>query len=414
MNTALRFDSLLIHGGAEPGPGGATAVPIVQSSSYAYASAEALEDVFRGRAVGQVYTRLGNPTTEALEKRLALLEGGGTAIATASGMAAITTAVMTILRGGDEILASSSLFGGTFSLFRDTLSHFGITTSFVDPLNLTAVAAAVNDRTRLLFVETIGNPKLDVPDIPALAEIAHAAGVPILVDSTVTTPYLASGAELGADILTYSTSKYINGSGTTIGGAIIDRGVFNWNSPKFPHFESFHKKYRQFAFTARARKLVHKDLGACAAPFNSFLLTEGIQTLALRMERHCSNALTLARLLASHPRVAWVRYPGLEDSPQHGVATKLYGGRYGGLLTFGTGDKGSAFKLINALKLASNLANIGDAKTLVIHPASTICADYNAAEKELMGVSEDTIRVSVGIEDSRDIVDDFRQALDLL
>jgi O-acetylhomoserine (thiol)-lyase len=329
-------------------------------------------------------------------------------------MAAITTAVLTILRSGDEILASSSLFGGTFSLFRDTLSNYGITARFVNPLDLESFRGAINERTRLLFVETIGNPKLDVPDIPALARIAHEAGLPLLVDSTVTSPYLASGAELEADILTYSTSKYINGTGTTIGGTIIDRGVFDWNSPKFPHFETFYKKYRAFAFTARARKLVHKDVGACAAPFNSFLLTEGIQTLALRMERHCANALALARFLATHPKVAWVGYPGLEDSPHHEVATRLYGGRYGGLLTFGTGDKISAFKAINALKLAKNLANIGDAKTLVIHPASTICADYTAEEKGLMGVTEDLVRVSAGIEDCRDIIEDFKQALDAL
>ena len=412
MGKTLRFDSLLVHGGLEPGPAGATAVPIVQSSSFAYQTAEGLEDVFRGRAVGQVYTRLGNPTTEALERRLALLEGGGTAIATASGMAAITTAVLTVLRAGDEILSSSSLFGGTFSLFRDTLSNYGITARFVNPLDLDAFRDAINERTRLLFVETIGNPKLDVPDVPALARIAHDAGIPIMVDSTVTSPYLASGAQLEADILAYSTSKYINGTGTTIGGIIIDRGVFDWNSPKFPHFEQFHKKYRAFAFTARARKLVHKDMGACAAPFNSYLLTEGVQTLALRMERHCSNGLALARFLRDHPKVAWVSYPGLEDSPHHEVATRLYGGRYGGLLAFGTGDKSSSFRVINGLKLAKNLANIGDAKTLVIHPASTICADCNAEEKNLMGVTEDLIRVSTGIEDCRDIIEDFSQALD--
>jgi len=411
MEQDLHFDSLLVHGGLEVGPSGATAVPIIQSSSFAYQTAEGLEDVFRGRAVGQVYTRIGNPTTEALEKRLALLDGGVAAIATASGMAAITTAVLTILRAGDEILASSSLFGGTFSLFRDTLSNYGITTCFVDPTDLDGFRGAVNERTRLLFVETIGNPKLDVPDIPALAHIAHEAGIPIIVDSTVSTPYLANGAQLEADILAYSTSKYINGTGTTIGGAIIDRGVFNWDSRKFPHFAPFYKKYRAFAFSARARKLVHKDVGACAAPFNSFLLSEGIQTLALRMERHCSNALALARFLKEHSKVAWVSYPGLEDSPHHEVASKLYGGRYGGLLIFGTGDKPTAFKVINALKLARNLANIGDAKTLVIHPASTICADYSAEEKGLMGVTEDLIRVSVGIEDPRDILEDFKQAL---
>jgi len=414
MHKQLHFDSLLIHGGLEAGPAGATAVPIVQSSAFAYASAEGLEDVFRGRAAGQVYTRLGNPTSEALERRLAILEGGGAAIATASGMAAITTAVLTILRAGDEILSSSSLFGGTFSLFRDTLSNYGITARFVDPLDLDGFRDAINERTRLLFVETIGNPKLDVPDVPALAHIAHEAGLPLMVDTTVTSPYLAGGAELGADILAYSTSKYINGSGTTIGGAIIDRGVFDWNSPKFPHFAPFHTKYRAFAFTARARKLVHKDLGACAAPFNSYLLSEGIQTLALRMERHCSSTLELARFLKQHPKVAWVNYPGLEDSPQHAVATRLYGGRYGGLLTFGSGDKSSAFRVINGLRLAKNLANIGDAKTLVIHPASTICADYDAQEKALLGVTEDLIRVSVGIEDCRDIIGDFKQALDAL
>jgi O-acetylhomoserine (thiol)-lyase len=411
---ALQFETLLIHGGLEPGPAGSTNVPIVQSSAFAYDTAEDLEDVFRGRKTGHVYTRLNNPTTEALEKRLSVLEGGGAAIVTASGMAAIATAVLTILRCGDEILSSSSLFGGTFSLFRDTLSNYGITARFVDPLDLDGFRSAINERTRLVFVETVGNPKLDVPDVPALAAIAHDAGIPIMVDSTVTTPYLANGVRLGADILAYSTSKYINGTGTTIGGAIIDRGVFNWDSPKFPHFTPFHKKYRNFAFTARARKLVHKDVGACAAPFNSYLLTEGIQTLALRMERHCSNALALAQFLRKHPKVAWVSYPGLEDSPGHAVATRLYGGLYGGLLTFGTGDKASAFKVINGLRLARNLANIGDAKTLVIHPASTICADYNAEEKALLGVTEDLIRVSTGLEHVNDIIEDFGRALDAL
>ncbi len=410
----LHFESLLVHGGLEPGPAGATSVPIVQSSAFAYPTAEELEDVFRGRAVGQVYTRIGNPTTEALERRLALIEGGGTAIATASGMAAITTAVLTIVRSGDEILSSSSLFGGTFSLFRDTLSNYGITTRFVDPLDLDGIRHAINERTRLLFVETIGNPKLDVPDIPKLAEIAYEAEIPLVVDATVTTPCLATGASLGADIVIHSTSKYMNGTGTTIGGVIIDRGAFNWNTPKFPHFESYHKKYRAFAFTARARKLVHKDVGACAAPFSSFLLSEGIQTLALRMERHCSNALALARFLKGHPKVAWISYPGLEDSPHHQVATRLYGGRYGGLLTFGTGDKASAFRVINGLRLAKNLANIGDAKTLVIHPASTICCDYTPDEKGLMGVTEDLIRVSAGIESPEDIIEDFKQALDAI
>ena len=408
----LRFDTLLIHGGTTAGPAGATTVPIVQSSSFAHETAEDLEDIFRGRQLGQVYTRINNPTTESLEKRLALLEDGIAAIATASGMAAITTAVLTIARSGDEILSSSSVFGGTFSLFRDTLANYGISVRFVDPTDLNAVREGVAAATRLIFVETIGNPKMDVPDIGAIADIAREAGIPLLVDATVTTPWLARGKDLGADIVLHSTSKFINGTGSVIGGAIIDLGTFNWESPKFPHFDQFVKKYRNFAFTARARKLIHKDFGACAAPMNSFLLTEGIETLALRMERHCTNALKLAGYLDGHARVRWINYPGLADSPFHGVATRQFGGRFGGILTFGLADRAAAFRVINSLTLARNLANIGDAKTLVIHPASTICCDYTPEVNALMGVTEEMVRVSVGIEAIDDIIEDFAGALE--
>ena len=408
----LHFDTLLIHGGLEAGPGGATTVPIVQSSSFAHETAEDLEDIFRGRQVGQVYTRINNPTTESLEKRLTLLEEGIATIATASGMAAITTAVLTIVRSGDEILSSSSVFGGTFSLFRDTLSNYGITAAFVDPTDLDAFRAAVNGRTRLIFVETIGNPKMDVPDLAAIAAIAKANGIPLMVDATVTTPWLARVKHLGADIAIHSTSKFINGTGSTIGGAIIDLGSFDWQSSKFPHFEPFVKKYRNFAFSARARKLIHKDFGACAAPMNSFLLSEGVETLALRMERHCANALKLAQFLQAHEKVAWVNYPGLPDSPFHALAARQFGARFGGILTFGLKDKAAAFRCINGLRLARNLANIGDAKTLVIHPASTICCDYSLEEKAIMGVTEDLVRVSAGIEAIEDIIEDFAQALE--
>jgi O-acetylhomoserine (thiol)-lyase len=406
------FETLLIHGGLEPGPAGATTVPIVQSSAFAYATADDLEDVFRGRRPGQVYTRLGNPTTECLERRLALLEGGAAAIATASGMAAITTAVLTILRAGDEVLSSASVFGGTFSLFRDSLSNYGIGARFVDPCDLTAFRQAVTGRTRLIFVETVGNPKLDVPDIAAIAEIARQAGIPLMVDATVTTPYLARGLELGADLVIHSTSKFINGSGSAIGGAIVDLGRFDWKSELFPHFAPFVKKFGRLAFTARARKLIHKDFGACAAPMNSFLLAQGIETLALRMERHCANALRLARFLNEHPKVGWVNYPGLTGSPHHAVARRQFGERFGALLTFGLADKAAAFRFINGLNLARNLANIGDAKTLVIHPASTICCDYPPEEKAIMGVTEELVRVSVGIEAADDIVADFAGALE--
>ncbi len=411
MQKEWDFDTLLIHGGLEPGPAGATTVPIVQSSAFAYESADAIEDVFRGRRAGQVYTRIGNPTTESFEKRLTLLEDGIASIVTASGMAAISTAVLTILRSGDEILSSSSVFGGTFSLFRDTLSSYGIGVRFVDPTDLDAVRSGVNERTRLLFVETIGNPKMDVPDIAALAEIARGAKIPLVLDATVTTPWMARGKDLGADLVVHSTSKFINGSGSAIGGAIVDLGRFDWKDERYPHFAPFVKKFGRFAFTARARKLIHKDFGACAAPMNSFLLAQGIETLALRMERHCASALRLAGFLSEHPKVAWVNYPGLADSPFREVASRQFGGRFGALLTFGLSDKQAAFRFINALKLARNLANIGDAKTLVIHPASTICCDYTAEEKALMGVTEELVRVSVGIEAPHDIVADFAQAL---
>ena len=410
----FRFDTLLIHGGTAPGPSGATKTPIVQASAFAYQSAEELEDIFKGRAIGQVYTRIGNPTLESLERRLTVVEDGIAAIVTASGMAAITTAVMAIVRSGDEILSSSSLFGGTYSLFRDTLSNYGVTARFVDPTDLVALEAAISDATRLIFVETIGNPKMDVPDIAAFASIARRHGIPLMVDATVSTPYLVRVKELGADLIIHSTSKFINGTANSIGGAIVDCGSFNWDSDKFPHFAPFYKKYRNFAFTARTRKLIHKDFGACAAPFNSFLLGEGLETLALRMERHCRNALRLAQFLAAHEKVRWVNYPGLPDSPFFEVANRQFKGRFGGVFTFGLEDKASAFRLINGLRLAKNLANIGDTKTLVIHPASTICADYDAEVKALMGVSEELVRVSVGIEDIDDILEDFATALDQL
>lgn len=414
MARDFQLDTLLIHGGLEPGPAGATTVPIVQSSSFAHETAEDLEDIFRGRKAGHVYTRINNPTTESLERRLALLEGGISAIATSSGMAAITLAVLSIVRCGDEILSSASLFGGTFSLFRDTLSNYGIATRFVDPSDLAAMRAAVTERTRLIFVETMGNPRLDVPDLAALAAIAREAGVPLVVDATVTTPVLGRVKELGADIIVHSTSKYINGTGSAIGGAIIDCGTFDWRRESYPHFEPYVKKFRQFAFSARARKLIHKDLGACPAPMNSYLLSEGIETMALRMERNCANAQRLAEFLAAHPKVAWVNYPGLTSSPWHETAKAQFGGRYGALLTFGLADKAAAFHCIDGLRLAKNLANIGDTKTLVIHPASTICADFGPEEKALMGVSEEMIRVSVGIEAIDDIIEDFAESLNAI
>ncbi|HEY3346274.1 MAG TPA: O-acetylhomoserine aminocarboxypropyltransferase/cysteine synthase family protein [Nitrospirota bacterium] len=406
----LSVDTLLVHGGLEPS--GATSVPIVQSSAFSYETAGELEDVFRGRGPGDIYTRIGNPTNEKLERRLALLEGGVGATATASGMAAITLAVLNIARAGDEIVSSSSLFGGTFSLFKYTLAEYGITAKFADPCDLDEMRSAITDKTRLIFVESIGNPKMDVPDLPELAKLAHEAGVPLVVDATITTPYLARVKEFGADIIVHSTSKFINGTGTSIGGAIIDSGTFNWDSPKFAQYQAYAKKYKKFAFSARMRKQLYKDFGAAAAPMNSFLMTEGIQTLALRMERHCGNAGSVTGFLDAHPKVDWVNYPGLKSSAHYTVAKKLYGGRFGGIFTIGLGSKERAFRFIDGLKLARNLANIGDAKTLVIHPASTICCEFTDEERSAMGVSDDMVRVSVGIEAPQDIIHDFEQALE--
>jgi O-acetylhomoserine (thiol)-lyase len=408
---SYRFDTLLIHGNPSHIEAGPTTIPLVHSSAFAYDTAEELEDVFRGRRPGHIYTRIGNPTTEAFERRLAQLEGGVACIATSSGMSAIATTLLNILGTGDEILSSSSLFGGTHSLFTSTLAPLGITTSFVDPTSLQAWEDAITERTRLLFLETIGNPKLDVPDIAAIAAIAHRHRLPLVVDATVSTPYLARVRELGGDIVIHSTSKYINGTANAIGGAIVDCGTFDWGSGRFPHLAPFAERYRQFAFTARLRKQVHRDLGGCPSPTNSFLTAEGMETLALRMERHCDNALRLATFLQGEPSVAWVNYPGLAASASHQVARRQFGNRFGGLVTFGVGSKERAFRCLNGLTLARKLANIGDTKTLVIHPASTICCDTPAAERLQMGVTDDLIRVSVGIEAIDDILQDFSTAL---
>jgi O-acetylhomoserine (thiol)-lyase len=416
MNTTgWQQETKLIHAGFETDDAtGATALPIVQSTAFAYRSAEDIEAVFAGRDAGFVYSRIANPTVAAFEARLTALEEGLGAIALSSGMAAISSLSLALAGSGDEIVAGSSLFGGTYSLFRHTLSRYGIGVRFADPRNPAAFREAISDATKLVFVETIGNPKLDVPDIAAIAAITRERGVPLVVDSTVTTPLLIQPKRLGADLIVHSTSKFINGHGNAIGGVIIDAGTFDWASPRFSHLAPFHARVGQFALLAALRNRICRDLGCCLAPFNAFLLSMGIETLGVRMERHCANAARVAALLAAHPKVNETCYPGLNTHPDHALTQRQFGDRYGALVTLRLGTKERCFSFVNRLRLARNLANLGDTRTLVIHPASTICRDLDVEERSAMGVTDDLVRLSVGIEDPADILDDIEQALGAL
>ncbi len=409
----MKPDTLAVHGGfAGDGGSGASAVPICQTVSYAYNTAQGLADAFAGRAPGYIYTRIANPTTTALESRLTEFEDGIGCIATSSGMAAIASAVMALVKTGDEIVAAAGIFGGTVSLFENTLARFGVKTTFVDVADTSNFADAINDKTKLVFIETVGNPRMDVPDVPAVAEIAHKAGIPLIVDNTVTTPAVFKPGEFGADIVVHSTSKFINGHGTAIGGAIIDAGNYNWRQGPFEEIKDVSQRVGQLAFLWYLRNVIYRDLGGCPAPMNSFLLLQGLETLPGRMTRHCENAKRLAQFLQSHPNVSWVNYPGLKTSKFRERIAKFFGGRAGGLLTFGLGDQGKAFEFIDSLKLAKNLANLGDAKTLVVHPASTIFHEFDTDDLGSMGVTDDMVRVSVGIEDFDDIKADFEQAIE--
>jgi O-acetylhomoserine (thiol)-lyase len=410
----MKPETLSIHGAfAGDSISGSTAVPIYQTVSYAYKTAQELADVFDGKASGYIYTRIANPTTTALEARLTLLEDGIGCIATSSGMAAIASVVMSLTRAGDEIIAAIGMFGGTVSLFEKTLGRFGVTTIWIDATNTNEFAEAVSDRTKLIFIETIGNPLMNVPDIPAVADIAHKANVPLVVDNTITTPFLIRPAEFGADIVVHSTSKFINGHGTAIGGAIIDTGNYNWKDGIFDDIKDLSESTGQLAFLVNLRNLIYRDLGGCPAPMNSFLMLQGLETLSARMSKHDENALKLAQFLQAHSKVSKVNYPGLPDNRFSDRVAKLFSGRGGGLLTFELDNKQRAFKFIDSLKLAKNLTNHGDAKTLVVHPSSTIFHEFSTAEQNKMGVTENMVRVSVGIEDFEDIRADFQQAIEI-
>jgi O-acetylhomoserine (thiol)-lyase len=417
------FETLSLHAGQHPDPAtGARAVPIYQTTSYVFEDTEHAAALFNLERAGHIYTRISNPTTAVLEERLAALEGGVGAVCTASGQAAMHLAIATLLNAGDHIVASASLYGGTINLLAHTLPRFGITTSFVKPRDLDAFRAAITPETRLVIGETIGNPGLEVLDISKVAAIAHAAGIPLLVDNTFATPFLSQPIALGADIVMHSATKWLGGHGVAIGGAIIDGGRFDWRgSGKFPvltepyagyHGMVFDEQFGPAAFIMRARTEGLRDFGACLSPTNAFHLLQGIETLPVRMERHVRNTDAVLEFLKGSNAVAWVLHPSLEDHPDHALAKELLPRGAGSIVSFGIkGGRPAGRKFIESLRLISHLANVGDAKTLVIHPASTTHQQMDAAQLAAAGIGEELVRLSVGIEAAQDIVDDLGQAL---
>lgn len=416
------FSTRAIHAGQRPDPEtGARAMPIYATTSYVFEDAAQAADLFALQTYGNIYTRIGNPTTAAFEERMASLEGGLGAVATGSGQAAQLVAILTLCSQGDHIVAANNLYGGTYTQFDVTLAKMGIDVTFVDPSDLDAVAAAVSDRTKLLYGETIGNPRADVLDIAAFAEVAHANGIPLMVDNTFATPYLCRPIEHGADIVVHSATKFIGGHGVVIGGVIVESGRFPFDNGKFPamvepspayHGLRFWENFREFAYLTKARTELLRDLGPALSPFNSFLLLLGLETLPLRMQRHVENAETVSRFLAEHGAVSWVSYPIFEDSPTRVLAERYTPDGPGAVFTFGVaGGYEAGVRFIEGVELASHLANVGDAKTLVIHPASTTHQQIPEAERVAAGIGEDMIRISVGLEDVTDIIADLDRAL---
>ncbi|MBR1392241.1 MAG: O-acetylhomoserine aminocarboxypropyltransferase/cysteine synthase [Ruminococcus sp.] len=409
----MRFNTALLHKATKPDKEtGATNAPICQTSAFAHDSAETLERVFAGKAQGYAYTRIGNPTVTQFEQRINALEGGVGAVACSSGMAAVTLSLLNILSAGDELIASSALFGGTIDLMGD-LSALGITVRFAEHITPQELEPLINEKTKAVFTELVGNPRLDIVDIRAVADFLHNRSdpIPLIVDSTTATPYLITPLKLGADIVVHSTSKYINGSGNAISGIIVDGGRFRFPPERYPAFEKY-SKFGPMAYIAKLRGGIWRNIGACLSPVNAFLNGVGLETLGLRMERLCSNALELARFFEQ--RGIEVNYPALERSPYYGLCQSQLGGKGGAILTIRAGSRERAFKLINSLKYALIATNIGDVRTLVIHPASTIYLHSSVEARESAGVYDDTIRISVGIEDIEDLREDFAQALDQL
>jgi O-acetylhomoserine (thiol)-lyase len=420
-----RPETQALHSGQEPDPTtNARAVPIYQTTSYVFNDTEHAANLFALAEPGNIYTRIMNPTWDVLEQRVAALEGGIGALATASGQAAVTYSVLNIARAGDNIISTSQLYGGTYNLFAHTLPQYGIEVRWADADNPGAVAELADDKTRLVFGETVGNPRLNVLDVPAWAEAAHAQGLPLILDNTVPTPIGARIFEQGADVAVHSLTKYIGGHGTSIGGAIVDSGNFDWvaNAERYPGLTQPDPSYHGVvwsdaleaaAYIGRARTVLLRNTGAALSPFNAFLFLQGIETLPLRMERHNQNGQAVAEWLKAREGVKWVYYPGLEDDPYHEVAGRVLQGGYGGLITFGLeGGRETGTAFIEALELFSHLANIGDAKSLAIHNATTTHSQLNEEELAAAGVTQDTVRLSVGIEHIDDLIADLDQAID--
>jgi O-acetylhomoserine (thiol)-lyase len=424
----LQLATLAVHAGQSPDPAtGSRAVPIYQTTSYLFQDADHAGRLFALKEFGNIYTRIMNPTTDVLEKRVAALEGGVAALATASGQAAETLAILTLASAGDEIVSTTSLYGGTYNLFHYTLPRLGITARFVDADDFDGLRKAINKKTRAVYTETLGNPKLDIADIEKLAAIAHEQGVPLIVDNTSASAALVRPIEWGADIVVNSATKFLGGHGTSIGGVIVDAGRFNWVSDRFKEFTepdpsyhglSYTETFGPLAFILKARIQGLRDTGAALSPFNAFLILQGIETLHLRMERHSANALAVAKHLEGHPGVDWVNYPGLESSAYYERAKKYLPDGQSALITFGikAGKEGDGYeagkKFIDSLELFSLVANIGDAKSLVIHPASTTHQQLSVEEQKGTGVTPELVRLSVGIEDVRDILADIDQAIE--
>lgn len=427
-----RFDTLCLHGGQVPDPTtNSRAVPIYQTTSYTFNDTDHAARLFALQEFGNVYTRLMNPTCDVLEKRLALLEGGSGALAVASGQAAETIAILNITLAGQNIVSSASLYGGTYNLFRHTLPKLGIECRFVDGSKPEEFRRAIDDKTRLLFVETIGNPRCDVPDFEALSKVAHDAGLPLMVDNTFASPALCRPLDHGADIVIESCTKFIGGHGTSIGGIIVEKGDFPWDNGRFPEMTepdpSYHglKLFETFgpmnlAFVIKCRVQGLRDMGPAMSPFNAFLFLQGLETLHLRMERHSENALAVARFLAGHPKVTWCNYVGLESHPSHANAKRYLPKGAGAVFGFGiagdtpTQQQANGVVLINRVKLFSHLANVGDSKSLIIHPASTTHQQLSPEEQAASGVTPDFIRLSIGTEDKDDIIADLKQALEAM
>lgn len=418
----FRPETIAIHGGQSTDPAtNSRAVPIYQTTSYVFDDTQHAADLFALKQFGNIYTRIMNPTTDVFEKRVAELEGGVGALATSSGQAAITYSILNIASAGDEIVASSSLYGGTYNLFRHTLPKLGVQVQFVDQADPENFKKAINDKTKAIFAETIGNPGIDILDIEAVAAIAHEAGIPLIVDNTFATPHLLRPFEFGADIVVHSATKFIGGHGTSIGGVIVDSGNFDWKNGKFPdltdpdpsyHGVQYTEAVGNLAYIIKARVQLLRDTGASISPFNSFLLLQGLETLHLRIERHSENALQVAKFLEKHELVDWVNHPGLESHPSYEKAQKYLPKGQGAIFTFGIkGGLEAGKQFIENLGLFSHLANVGDAKSLVIHPASTTHQQLTEEEQRSAGVSPELIRLSVGIESIDDIIADLDQAL---